>query len=87
MGILLFLVFGFVVGLIARAIAPGAQPMGSIKTTVLGIVGSFVGGFLSSIVFGYGVHELHVTGFIGSILGAVVVLVVANMANGRMVRA
>ena len=43
-----WIVFGLVIGLIARAIMPGAQPMGFILTAVLGIAGSFVGGWLGT---------------------------------------
>lgn len=74
MSLLLFLVFGFVVGLIARAIMPGEQRMGVVMTTVLGAAGALLGGFISSLVSGRPVAELHAAGFIGSILGALVVL-------------
>jgi uncharacterized membrane protein YeaQ/YmgE (transglycosylase-associated protein family) len=87
MSILLFLVFGFIAGLIARAIMPGPQPMGLVMTTVLGVVGSFVGGLLASLVFGYGIIELRATGLIGSVLGALVVMALASIANGRAARA
>ena len=45
-----WIVFGFLVGLIARAIYPGSQPMGLLMTTVLGVVGSFVGGTIANLV-------------------------------------
>ncbi len=83
MSILLFLVFGFVVGLIARAVMPGNQRMGILMTTVLGIVGSFVGGFLASLVTSNRITDFNTAGIIGSILGAVVLLFVAGMAGGR----
>ena len=50
MGLVLFLVFGLIVGFLARAIMPGTQKMGLIATMILGVVGSFVGGFLVSLV-------------------------------------
>jgi len=87
MSIVLFLVFGFVVGLVARALTPGPQPMGLLMTTGLGIAGSFVGGFLVNMLLGYGAWELHATGFLGSLVGAMVLLVVGHVANGRSVRA
>ena len=50
MGIILFVVFGFIVGLLARAIMPGTQKMGFVSTALLGIAGSFIGGFLAALV-------------------------------------
>lgn len=78
MGILLFVIFGFVVGLIARAIMPGDQKMGILMTTGLGIAGSFMGGFLVSLVTSHRVTELHTAGIIGSIIGALVLLLVVG---------
>jgi uncharacterized membrane protein YeaQ/YmgE (transglycosylase-associated protein family) len=73
--ILGFLIFGFVVGLVARALMPGPQPMGFLRTAFLGVTGSFVGGVLASVLYGgplFGpVYPAH---FFGSVIGAVVVL-------------
>ena len=72
-----YLIVGFVVGLIARAILPGAQHMGMIATTVVGLVGSVVGGYI-----GHWLHKpapgskFHPAGFFMSIVGAVVLLLV-----------
>jgi uncharacterized membrane protein YeaQ/YmgE (transglycosylase-associated protein family) len=75
MHLLWLLISGFVVGLVARAIMPGPQPMGFLKTAFLGITGSFVGGFLTSFFFrGYLFAPIYPAGFIGSVIGAVVVL-------------
>jgi uncharacterized membrane protein YeaQ/YmgE (transglycosylase-associated protein family) len=65
-------VVGFVVGLIARAILPGEQKLGIILTAVLGIVGSFVAGFIGQAVGWYQAGQG--AGFIGSVVGAIVVL-------------
>ena len=74
------LIVGFVVGLLARAVVPGAQHMGLILTTVLGIVGSLAGGFIGGLVSrpkeG---SKFHPAGFFLSIIGAVVVLFLFNM--------
>jgi uncharacterized membrane protein YeaQ/YmgE (transglycosylase-associated protein family) len=78
MGILFFLVFGFVVGLLARAIMPGEQRMGILMTTVLGVTGSFIGGFLSSLFTNHRVTDFHTAGVIGSVIGALVVLFAAG---------
>lgn len=74
MALLLFLVFGFVVGLLARALMPGDQRMGLLMTTILGVVGSFVGGMLTSLVTSERVLDFHPAGMIGSILGAILLL-------------
>ncbi|MGA0608905.1 GlsB/YeaQ/YmgE family stress response membrane protein [Caldimonas sp. KR1-144] len=65
-------VIGFVVGLIARAILPGSQSLGIILTTVLGIVGSLVAGFIGQALGLYAAGAP--VGFIASVLGAVLVL-------------
>lgn len=83
MSILLFLVFGLVIGLIARAVMPGNQRMGLLMTTVLGVVGSFVGGFLASLVTSSRITDFNTAGIIGSIIGALAVLFIAGMAGGR----
>lgn len=74
MGIIAWIIFGFVVGLIARAAVPGRQHMGFIMTTLLGIAGSLLGGFIASLITGNSAHELHGAGFIGSVLGALLLL-------------
>ena len=80
MGILLFIVFGLVVGFIARALLPGRQSMGFVMTAVLGMVGSLVGGFVGNLLAGRPLFDLHAAGFIGSLLCSILLLV----ALGRM---
>ncbi|MDB4997675.1 MAG: hypothetical protein JWM74_5107 [Myxococcaceae bacterium] len=74
MGILLFIVFGFVIGLLARAILPGSQKMGFLMTAGLGIAGSFIGGFIASLISGHPVDQFHTAGAIGSLIGAIALL-------------
>jgi uncharacterized membrane protein YeaQ/YmgE (transglycosylase-associated protein family) len=82
MSIILFLVFGLVVGLIARAVMPGKQSMGLAMTTLLGVVGSFVGGLIGSLFYGGRLTDLNAAGIIGSVLGALAVLaIVGGMSN------
>jgi uncharacterized membrane protein YeaQ/YmgE (transglycosylase-associated protein family) len=88
MGIIGFLVFGLIVGLIARAIFPGRQAMGWIMTAVLGMVGSLVGGMIGQALFGGGAHGNNVGGFspggwISSIIGALLVLWAYLAITGR----
>ncbi len=87
MGILFFLVFGFIVGLLARAIMPGDQKMGLLMTTILGVTGSFIGGFLSSLFTSHRVTDFHTSGVIGSVIGALVLLFVAGGLFNRRVHA
>ena len=83
MGLLLFIVFGLVVGFLARAILPGRQNMGIIMTAILGMVGSLLGGFVGSMISDNDVTRIHSAGLIGSIIGALVVLALASMGGRR----
>jgi uncharacterized membrane protein YeaQ/YmgE (transglycosylase-associated protein family) len=71
---------GFVVGLIARAVLPGSQNLGIILTAVLGIAGSFVAGFIGQALGWYQAGQG--AGFIGSVLGAVILLFVVSKLKG-----
>ena len=83
--ILYLIVIGLVAGFLARAIVPGSDSMGIGGTIVLGIIGSFVGGFLGWALFGkdLGDGALQASGVIGSVIGAIVALLVYRAANGR----
>ncbi len=76
--LIVLLVVGFFAGLLARAIVPGNDSMSIGGTTLLGIVGSFVGGALGYVLFGADLDEglVQTAGFIGSVLGAIVALLV-----------
>jgi uncharacterized membrane protein YeaQ/YmgE (transglycosylase-associated protein family) len=82
MGIIAWIVFGFVIGLIARAIVPGRQGMGFVMTALLGIAGSIVGGLVASALAGGPATGFQTSGFVGSLVGAIVLLVVAGMVTG-----
>ncbi|HLM64080.1 MAG TPA: GlsB/YeaQ/YmgE family stress response membrane protein [Acidimicrobiales bacterium] len=83
--IIALIVIGIIAGYLARLLVPGPDPMSFVQTAVLGIVGSFVGGFLGYVVMGDDVDEgaLQPSGIIGSIIGAVVVLLIWNMVGHR----
>jgi uncharacterized membrane protein YeaQ/YmgE (transglycosylase-associated protein family) len=74
--IVVLVVIGLIVGLIARLLVPGRDNIGILGTILLGIVGSFVGGFLQRLIEGHTleVHHFATSGIIGSIIGAIVVL-------------
>lgn len=70
------IVIGFVAGLIARAVVPGKQNLSLLATLVLGVIGSFVGGFLGRLMFGHGSGFVQPSSWIGSIIGSIIVLLV-----------
>ena len=74
MGIIWTIIVGLIVGAIARWIMPGTQTMSWIMTSVLGIVGSIVGGFVASVIWKSPDGKFHPAGWILSILGALLVL-------------
>ena len=80
-GILGWIVFGLIVGIIAKLLMPGRDPGGFIITTLLGIVGAVLGGYVGRALGMYGPNDS--AGIFMSILGAVVVLLVYRLAIGR----
>ena len=87
MGIIAWIVFGFIIGLLARAIVPGRQSMGFVMTTVLGVAGSLIGGLIASAISGGDATGFHGAGFIGSLIGAIALLVLAGGVFGSRRRA
>lgn len=83
MSILMFILFGLIVGFLARAIMPGRQSMGFVATALVGIAGSFVGGIIGNLLSGGPLLELHSAGLIGSIIGALLVLAIMGWAGRR----
>src|SRR4051812_27100025 len=83
MSILLFILFGLIVGFLARAIMPGKQSMGFVATALIGIGGSFLGGLVGNVLNHRPLLELNTAGFIGSILGALAVLAIVMYAGKR----
>ena len=78
MGIFWTIIIGFVAGVVAKFVMPGKnEPSGFILTTILGIVGAFVASFLGQAMGFYQPGEA--TGFIGSVIGAVILLFVWGM--------
>lgn len=80
--ILGWIVFGLIAGFLARAIVPGKDDIGLLMTIVLGVVGSVVGGFVFGL-FTVGLRGFQPAGWIGSVIGAIIVLVIYNAVTGR----
>jgi len=80
MNILGWLVFGLIVGALAKLLMPGRDPGGWIVTILLGIAGSFVGGLLAQALMG---RQEQTAGWIGSIIGAIALLFIYRLIVGR----
>jgi uncharacterized membrane protein YeaQ/YmgE (transglycosylase-associated protein family) len=76
--IISLLVIGLIAGAVARLLIPGKQDIGIVMTIVLGVIGSFVGGFLGYLIFHKDADQgwLQPSGIVGSIIGAVIVLLI-----------
>ncbi|GAB3497306.1 GlsB/YeaQ/YmgE family stress response membrane protein [Flexivirga sp.] len=83
--IISLIVVGLIAGAVARLLVPGRQNIGILATIVLGIIGSFIGGFLGYLIFhkdaGNGFFQP--SGIIGSIIGAVIALLIYTRMGGR----
>lgn len=81
--IIFLIVIGLIAGFVARAVMPGRDSLGILGTILLGVVGSFVGGFLENMIefHTFSVHQFHATGIIGSIVGAFVVLLLLRLSG------
>lgn len=82
MTVLGWVVFGFIVGAIARFLIPGQQAMSWFMTAVLGVIGSLVGGGLSWLLFGTADGRVSPAGWIMSIVGAIVVVLLFTRIRG-----
>jgi uncharacterized membrane protein YeaQ/YmgE (transglycosylase-associated protein family) len=83
--ILFLLIIGLIAGFVARALVPGPDPLSVGATLVLGILGSFVGGFLGWALFGKDLSEgaLQPSGIVGSIVGAILLLLAYRAMSRR----
>jgi uncharacterized membrane protein YeaQ/YmgE (transglycosylase-associated protein family) len=86
--IISIIVIGLIAGFVARAVVPGRQNLGIGATILLGIVGSFVGGLLGFLIFGKDAGDgfFQPAGIIGSIIGAIIVLIIWVSVRGRRTR-
>ena len=83
--IVFLLIVGLIAGAIARLVVPGRDPMGVLGTMGLGVLGSFVGGFLENLIFLHSVSlfALHPAGILGSIIGSIIVLLISRIFGGK----
>jgi len=85
-GFIIWLLFiGVIAGYLARLLVPGPDPLGFFGTVLLGVAGSFVGGFLGWLLFDADASEgaLQLSGVVGSIIGAVIALLIYRAASRR----
>jgi uncharacterized membrane protein YeaQ/YmgE (transglycosylase-associated protein family) len=83
MGILAFIVVGLIAGLLAKLVLPGDDPGGLIVTTLIGIAGAFVGGFVVDILGGAEVTGINIWSILVATLGAVILLAIYRLFAGR----
>lgn len=83
--ILGMIIIGLIAGALARLLVPGRDPMGIGATIVLGILGSFAGGFLADVLFRDDTADrgLSPAGLLGSVIGAVILLLIYNAVTHR----
>ena len=83
--IISIIVIGLIAGALARLIVPGKQNLSIGMTILLGVIGSFVGGFLGYLIFGHDAQDgfFQPAGIIGSIIGAIIVLLIWISVTGR----
>ena len=81
MSVLLFLLFGLIVGAIARFIVPGREPGGWVISMILGVMGSFLGGFIGRSLGWY--RDGEPAGFVMSLLGAVILVAIYHLLTRR----
>ncbi len=85
MGIIAFIILGLLAGVIAKAILPGDDPGGLIVTTIIGVVGAILGGFLAAALFDADPMDefFDISSWLTAIVGALILLVIYRMVAGR----
>ena len=85
MGIIAFIILGALAGIIAKRLVPGSDPGGLIITTIIGIVGALLGGFLASALFGADPLDefFDISTWLTAIVGAIILLVIYRAVTSR----
>jgi uncharacterized membrane protein YeaQ/YmgE (transglycosylase-associated protein family) len=80
-----WLIVGLIAGALARLLVPGRDPMGLLGTLALGLIGSFIGGFLGYVIFGANIERgaVQTAGLFGSVIGAVIALLIWRSMSAR----
>ena len=82
MAIFFWLLIGLIAGALARLVVPGTDPMGWVGTMILGLAGSLVGGFLGNLIADQE-FDVSAAGLLGSVVGAVIVLLIFRSMRSR----
>ena len=84
MGVISFLLFGLLAGLVARAVTPGRQAIGCLPTVAVGALGALLGGLIGDQVLGYDKHwGWHFGSFLLAVVGSVILLLALEALGGR----
>ncbi len=85
MGIIAFIILGAIAGAIAKALLPGDDPGGFIITTIVGIVGALLGGFLAAALFGGDPLDefFDISTWLTAIIGSIILLLIYRAVAGR----
>ena len=81
MGVIGWIIFGLIVGIVAKFLMPGRDPGGFVITAIIGIVGALLGGYLGRAIGWY--REGEPAGFVVAVLGSIVLLVLYRLVLGR----
>ena len=81
--IIILLIVGLIAGALARLLVPGRDPIGVLGTIILGVLGSFLGGFILNLIEYHtlAVHTLRAAGIIGSVVGALILLILYRLSG------
>jgi uncharacterized membrane protein YeaQ/YmgE (transglycosylase-associated protein family) len=84
-GIIAFIILGLLAGIIAKALLPGDDPGGFIITTIIGVVGALLGGFLAAAIFGGDPLDefFDISTWITAIVGSIILLLIYRAVTGR----
>jgi len=83
-GILAWIVFGLLAGIVARLVAPGRRRMGCLTTLIVGVAGAFIGGVIGNVILGHPVRfRFELVPFLLAVVGAVLLLLALDALAGR----
>lgn len=83
MGILAWIVFGLIAGALAKFLMPGNDPGGCVVTTIIGIVGALLGGFLATQLGYGGISGFDLRSFVVAVIGSILLLIIWRLISGR----